>query len=569
MRRTTALVSTLLVVTMALVIGLQSLLLWRILSDAQTAEQRYVQNHVNTLRTRLSKDLSELGRISLQIEQSKSLMLFLHSDTVAKRYELYPQVADLFRIMLKYNSLITSVHIITTLNDYYSFPESLRFEQWQYIRQEITEHGLETTPFTLRLHNASVDSDPSLITFSAPLHNRARTQVIALVVFEGTLANYRESMEDPYLALRISDNSGRTFPAGEIHPKAIMYTLPYGTHMYAFQHTPVIEASLRQYTNALLITLGVTVSMLMITAWLMRRRVTWPMILFMRQLNEIGNGKRRYIEIEHCVEELSVLAHHVNGLIDDLGRNREEAIAMQRHAYVMELERRTLHYYALQSQINPHFLYNTLQCIRGIALYHNVNSIADIATNMAEIFRYILKEEIDAPLYRELEIAQKMMLILNYRYGNSFSYETQVDPELSELLIPRLTIQPLVENAVKHGLLRTDRDGHVFVRCVKMADRILIEVEDNGIGFEESMLEQIRKQMDTRLGESHNGAAVGLRNLAQRIRARYGDEWGVTIVSKPGRTMVTVALPNAACNQSGSEKLTEEREWFGVWNSGN
>lgn len=216
-----------------------------------------------------------------------------------------------------------------------------------------------------------------------------------------------------------------------------------------------------------------------------------------------------------------------------------------------EKQKQELEYQILQSQINPHFLYNTLNTIKWMATIQGSEGIAEMSTALSRLLRNVSKGTRNLiPLRDELNLVQDYFTIMKYRYGGTIELEVQVDePPLYDLLVNRFSLQPIVENAIFHGIEPKAAAGtitiHAYQKNVPDADTPLlcIDVADNGIGMDE---ETCRKVLAPNAQESTDFFRhVGISNVNQRIRYAFGSAYGLTIASTPGKgTCVTMTLPS-------------------------
>ena len=204
---------------------------------------------------------------------------------------------------------------------------------------------------------------------------------------------------------------------------------------------------------------------------------------------------------------------------------------------------------ALQAQINPHFLYNTLEGIRSEAVAGGLNVVADMTEYLAKFFRYtISKVENLVSVTEELENIETYFAIQQFRFGDRLRLEID-DPEpgIQNCQIPKLTMQPLVENAIIHGLERKIGIGVVSVRLTLTEKRLIVRISDNGVGMEPETLHQLQKELCRTAYDyidSGRGTGIALLNVNNRIRLLFGEQYGITICSTPGLgTDVTVTLP--------------------------
>jgi len=225
---------------------------------------------------------------------------------------------------------------------------------------------------------------------------------------------------------------------------------------------------------------------------------------------------------------------------------------------------------ALQSQINPHFLYNTLESIRGQALMDDNVEIARMVEALAAFFRYSISKKGNLVTLRdELANIDNYMMIQRYRFNNRFSMEIIIDDEdeaAYDFLIPRLIIQPVVENAIFHGLEERLEGGKVIIEVIVTEQNLMITISDNGNGIESGKLEKLNARIHSRNiqledGRSDNqrNTGIALPNIHKRIQLLFGEEYGVNVYSTVGQgTDVEITIP--ANYQRGRGMGNEERD---------
>lgn len=210
--------------------------------------------------------------------------------------------------------------------------------------------------------------------------------------------------------------------------------------------------------------------------------------------------------------------------------------------------------HALQNQINPHFLYNTLEVIRGRALVQNAQDIADMTEALATIFRYNINRPGDvATLQEEIDNVRNYMLIQNCRFGDRFRFETEIEDVEDGILthvLPVLTLQPLVENAIYHGINERIGGGRIRLKAYMTQRDLLIIISDNGKGMDDVTLQEIHRKL---VGASEGlpvekktgrGTGIALTNVNQRIKFYFGKEYGLDVKSTLGiGTTITITIP--------------------------
>ncbi len=241
-------------------------------------------------------------------------------------------------------------------------------------------------------------------------------------------------------------------------------------------------------------------------------------------------------------DEIGRLAEGFNLMTEQLELSRDEIYDKQNRIRKTELQ-------LLQAQINPHFLYNTLDAIKFLAKKGETAQVAKMVVALARFFRSSLsKGRAEVPLREELERIDHYLTILKMRYKDKFSYSFEIPPELNDCLVLKLCLQPIVENAVYHGIKEQPDNGIILIRAVSRGDRLVIEVEDSGKG----MTEQDRRDLSGRIRKrpGQGGRSFGLANVQERIEIFFGKEYGLEFRERDGGgTIVSLILPR----QDGAE----------------
>lgn len=224
-----------------------------------------------------------------------------------------------------------------------------------------------------------------------------------------------------------------------------------------------------------------------------------------------------------------------------------------------QLNKRQAQYLALQNQINPHFLYNTLESIRSEALLAGLSSVAGMTEALARFFRYtISKVENLVTVEEELQNCETYFHIQQYRFGDRLHLDIHCDEEDREELyrccLPKLTLQPILENSIIHGTELKIGEGHLTIELRKTGSRLLLQVSDDGVGMDEETLAKV----NSRLGKGGLSAqmneakrtGLALVNVDNRIRLLFGEEYGLHVFSMPGMgTTVEILLPIITSDQ--------------------
>jgi len=213
--------------------------------------------------------------------------------------------------------------------------------------------------------------------------------------------------------------------------------------------------------------------------------------------------------------------------------------------YEAEILQKDAEIKALQSQINPHFLYNTLSVIDSIATVKQEKEISLITQMLADIFRYSTNGNDQATIEEEVGQLERYLHIQKIRYGDGLMWQIIIDPTVRDCQIVKLLLQPIVENAVNHGVRNS---GMIRIMILPSGEHLSITVEDNGAGMSDvalaALIERLEKAPNRLQSKADGGAHIGLANVRHRIKSFYGEEFGLTIVSSEGlRTKVAVTIP--------------------------
>jgi two-component system sensor histidine kinase YesM len=216
--------------------------------------------------------------------------------------------------------------------------------------------------------------------------------------------------------------------------------------------------------------------------------------------------------------------------------------------------KRQAQYIALQNQINPHFLYNTLEGIRGEAIAAGLNTVAKMTEALATFFRYTISNlENLVTLEDELGNIENYFLIQQYRFGERLQMQVVYEEEdyagLIRCRIPKLTLQPIVENSIVHGVERKMGRGNLRIKLEGTEKRLIITVSDNGVGMGKEVLAELNRQLATKRFQHVNGdnsqeGGIALVNVNNRIQLLFGEQYGLCVYSTPGvGTDVEITLP--------------------------
>lgn len=262
-----------------------------------------------------------------------------------------------------------------------------------------------------------------------------------------------------------------------------------------------------------------------------------------RQLNKLAMGNLNVVSRIDGNDEIGQLSRRFNYMVASINQLMNQIVETTDRNTKLEIAQREIKLKMMASQINPHFLFNTLEAIRMNAHLRGEKELANVVRLLGKLMRKNLEAGRErAPLKEEVDLVRSYLEIQKFRYEDRLEFELRVEPEAGDVLAPPLIIQPLVENAVVHGLENKEGGIKVEVRIAQGEGGIRVNVKDNGIGITPERLEQVKRMM-TDPEERENGR-IGLRNVHQRLLLCYGDDYGLAIASEYGEgTQVSFVIP--------------------------
>ena len=247
-------------------------------------------------------------------------------------------------------------------------------------------------------------------------------------------------------------------------------------------------------------------------------------------IHDIAEGEQgKRIDLKKKDQELLLIAETTNDMLDRLERNIHDI-------YQLELSQKDANMRALQAQINPHFMYNTLEFLRMYAVMADQNELADIIYEFSSLLRNNISDERETTLKQEVEFCRKYSYLCMVRYPKSIAYGFKIDPKLKEMRIPKFTLQPLVENYFAHGVDHRRTDNVISIKALKQEGYVEILVVDNGRGMSAEKLAEIQTKLAQRTFEhtvdySGKRQSIGIVNVHERFVLYFGDRYNISVES--------------------------------------
>lgn len=544
---------------------------------SSVTEEKEKLSGMNTLRQvadKLDFIIRDVENMSIFIIGQKDVQMYLERDEVdVSQYSLLVGFLTNLAFSKKYISDIT----ITSIYDYPSLSNSTILSSGlpELLEQHQTEYKAGPKWWTPLYENSTTDGWKQVISLVRPIRSMNNFQTLgtlSISIDEKEIRKYLKNsgweqkgnvlLVDKDLRILSSDNEnwlnaslGAVVPdlqvgegngsfnhtVGKEQNTILYFTLPglqwkligiIPTEIYTAQNTYVLTVTAVAIGIAVLFAVALVLLFIM---W-----VTRPLTVLTKTMKDINPDEEIPTYEVKSKDEVGLLLHSFNKLSDRIGRLKEQVQkneAMKKEADIL----------ALQAQINPHFLYNTLSSIHWIALMNKDKQIADMVGALSDFLRFSLnKGEEFCTVQQEVAHAKNYAYIMSRRFQDKFEIAFYIDPELLTLPMLKLLLQPLIENSIMHGIQKKKEKAFIYVHGERNGSSITFVVEDTGIGITEDKLRQIRRELGgTAVTAPEPGkSGYGLRNVHHRLLLHYGHERGLIIESVPGSgTRISFTIP--------------------------
>ncbi|MBA4698190.1 MAG: sensor histidine kinase [Ruminococcus sp.] len=468
--------------------------------------------------------------------------------------------------MVSMNDSINHVHLLG-INEFWSSTGTQ--DSRQFYRQYLEDYvkGTERKGIWTGFHSTEEDDYLSSTSYIRPVFDSETKEVYGIVVLD---VSY-ESIHKLFTAssIRLKDKAVIVDSNGEIllqYPLLADYTDVLQNYPQVLKKSTQIEGklykkdviivsekinladwslvrfvqkdaateSIREVLKGFQIILAVvTVISILYTIWL-TRSFTRPIKELMQVCEQVMEGDFTAHAVVKRQDELGRLGDTFNRMIDQINEFFDKERRNQKRKAEME-------YQILQAQINPHFLYNTLDSMKWLAVMQGVDNIAEMSTALINLLQYNLgKVEGETTLRNEIESVRNYIIIQKYRYSDIFEFTTMIDEESEKCQVPRFILQPLVENSIIHGFNEERGNYRVHIAAVIFDGKLHIRVIDNGMGMDADSTDKINKGQE----KSTRFSKIGVASIRERIKLYFGDEAELIFDSEPNiATIAEIILP--------------------------
>lgn len=444
------------------------------------------------------------------------------------------------------------------------------YSGWSCIMRDpmaLTSQALDTIPLTRKLTLSGTGREAHICAFVSPALITAALKGFTMPEGSSLLwqmggryygINGNILTEEPLsdipaeqLDVDMLDDSTEVYSIAAGYDAQLMVRYPIGVHdLYLIEIIPngPLQRQIPYLSDSLVISLLAILVLGLLLAFLLHRMITPPITALQNRITKISSGDFSFDPAIEWNNELGDIGRGINSM-------SASVTALMDHRLEDEKQKQDLEYRMLQNQINPHFIYNTLNSIKWMATIQHAPGIAEMVTALSRLLKSVSKSnERLVPLYEEFALLNDYFTIQQYRYGGSITLDVSYieDEKLNHsCLIPRFTLQPLVENAIFHGIEPKGSAGEVTLRVERDTANgdVLIRLTDDGIGM---TAEQAAKALQEP-GPEEAAAKyrhVGMWNVHKRLQYSFGEAYGLSIESEPGvGTTVMVRLPGPPAQQ--------------------
>ena len=336
--------------------------------------------------------------------------------------------------------------------------------------------------------------------------------------------------------------------------KLYIYQRVAGWNYYVVSSIPTLEIY-RSSINTVLIVVLILSCILLISIQVVKRVIAMvyrPLDKVVNKMDDVAAGSlKTRINVENVGEDFMKLAVGFNSMMEEIQVLMEQ-VKLEQH------QMEEIRFNALQSQIQPHFLYNTLECIHWQAIADGNQETSTLVKALAKYYRICLSNGHDViTLNMELDHVRNYLIIQNMRYDNIIASVFDIEEGIDMTMIPKLTLQPLVENAIYHGMkVKEGKTGTLFVSAKRNGENVLITMSDTGSGMEQEKIDEMNQQ----LAVYDDSFGYGVRNVNKRIELLYGKEYGLHYLkNESGGVTVEILLPYTTQEKDGILRRDEIR----------
>lgn len=544
---------------------------------------KYTQEIISQLKHDISSNFNAYSKLLINIGYDKTVQSFMYSKEAGIHVPYGREVSSLVDILTSTEKNIVDVVVLgkynhhTTIRGYsiYAYQEEKNVPQ---------DKGLHISPFTqvmvnykprncilMSTHINSIDPDnfygerigfvSIIIDMTSIINNKIKfpelsgTKIYILDKSNSILTNEDNTIvrEELEFMKKIDPNDSEPQRLIIGNQKSIVQVVDFpeiqGKIISIFLEKELFSELEEVQLNSAFIT-GIALLILGFLSFIVIQNIIKPLRTMMEYMSTVSNGNLKNLKKRINLEgsaEITTLSSEFNNMMDTIDTLTYQLVSTSTQLYKNEISKKESELIFLQSQINPHFLYNTLESIKGIAAARNVPEIWDMTRALSQIFRYSIKGSNEVTFDEELNIIKSYIKIQQIRFSNRFLVKYSINDSTLDCKIPKMILQPIVENAIYHGLEPKEGIGILSISGFFNNDSdLMIVIKDNGMGIDEETLTKLNEELqdDDKNSILSTKTRIGISNVNNRIKILYGLGFGLFIHSELDKgTEVTIKLP--------------------------
>lgn len=546
----------------ALIILIQLVCIGILLNMFQEQKQIAVSSLVSQSAKTVEEALKTISSVQSYLTGSSDIQQFLYNETNNISSSMHLEISDDFIMLNNFFTDKISLILIDNSDNTHTFFNDISDAEKKKIENLYTKYKngrlksneiLFTLPTSTyyELYIASLNPITKLDTKNVESHNVGTSVVISRVNIYKLLHNMEYSDNAGITFTNSHDGSKLSFTQNIKSAKSaiVSKTRSLGETPWKITGSLIYEnqtSVIFRIIIMILIELFIVILLIfLIQIRILNKYVTAPVRAVVNFLdNFLLHNTSERLDIS-SVQEFKTLSQHINTMLDKSENISREIVYTQQKLYESEICEKEAVFYALQNQINPHFLYNTLECISGIALSYKAVEVMEVMDSLSYIMRYSLNPSLETTVESEIKALEEYFKIMKIRFPQKFTYNFDFDDNIWDKNTMRMLFQPIVENSFKHGLVLSERSGAIEIKGYQKDDKLIFKILDNGMGIAPAQLAELKRNIEKCPTDSYSGNSVGIVNIHRRIRLRYGDDYGIKIESREGEfTLVTIVLPS-------------------------
>lgn len=512
----------------------------------------------HSIEVAMTSILDDIKSSSLAFAFSEDVGDFVVSTNIGERYDLIQKISELTRFVCNYNTEIVNVILISGNENVYAFKEDISNMVSEKIYGDFSKTMFLDGETELFFANHTVKEDSlDLMVFRTPVYAKTLESNLfyernGVILFEmktdGLYRLIRENQQYSEISITITDRYDNKIKLGDVIDRSMEHLVAevtieeYDLYIQVTMPKYYFNSESRYFFTWLVVTVVIFSIMVFLIGYVVYSRITSPIDRLLDEIKELHIGSDKKYVVSDGNDVAGVIADEINILMDKNREQTKNIMETQSRLFESEISEREAQFHALQLQINPHFLYNTLSCIKAMALMHEETDIASMITSMTRIFRYSIRKEKYVTVKDEINFIDEYLRIMRVRFEDKYEFTLDMDSTLESCRSLKMILQPVIENAVEHGLEQQLKPGYVKVSVLSDLDRLIYKVIDNGIGFSKERLKELTDLLEGEKAEDPE-SSIGLINVHRRLRNNFGNGCGIKIERREGETIVSLIQP--------------------------